>query len=82
MVLKIFKDAERTKNSPEEDISCIGKIINKCTSKDTIHSVFHIRTADELNVLKQACISGKIDLKDYGVDPSPVSNPLNGIEMS
>jgi len=44
--------------------------------KRTLKNVFNINSYEDAKAIEKACISGSLNIKDFGIDPSPVSGEL------
>lgn len=75
-MLELVSDLEKINRMPKIDYSHSLKLLSLKTSKRTLKNVFNVNTSEEIAAVKQAAISGKINLNDYGIDPSPVSGEL------
>lgn len=75
-MLELYEDIEKVKRMRKKDFSNSIKLFSLRTSKRTLKNVFNVNTSEEIQAVKEAAISGKINLNDYGIDPSPVSGEL------
>ena len=62
--------------STDIDFSELAENHAKRNQKRTLKNVFNIKSYEDAKAIEKACISGKLNLKDYGIDPSPVSGEL------
>lgn len=58
------------------DFSRLNKRHAEQNERRTLKNVFNIKSYEDAKAIEKACISGKLNLKDYGIDPSPVSGEL------